>query len=292
MQQAVIKNYYTLTKPGIIYGNAITALGGFFLASGGNIDMILLVAIILGLSLLIASSCVLNNYIDRDIDGHMERTKGRALVQGTIPAKYAIIFAASLGLLGISILYTYTNTLTLLIGLIGVFFYVVVYSLWTKRQTVYGTLVGSISGAVPPVVGYVAVTGSLDPGAVILFLILCMWQMPHFYAITIYRYEDYVAAGVPVLPIVRGIRETKVHISLYIVGLMLSLYALYAYEYTGNAYLVIMGPLSSVWLIMSLFGFKYSNAIDDATNKIWAKKVFLFSLVIIMLFSLTISLGL
>ncbi len=288
----MIKNYYTLTKPGIIYGNAITALGGFFLASSGVIDLSLLLATIVGLSLIIASSCVFNNYIDRDIDGHMDRTKWRALVQGTISVRHAIIFAVILGLLGTGILYFYTNTLALLAGLTGAFFYVVVYSLWTKRQTVYGTLVGSISGAVPPVVGYVAVTESLSAGAVILFLILCMWQMPHFYAITIYRYEDYVAAGVPVLPIVKGIHETKIHISLYIVGLMLAIYALYAYHYTGVVYLVIMGVLCVMWLIMSLMGFRHKDAVDDAANKKWARGVFLFSLVIIMAFSLTISIGL
>lgn len=287
----MIKNYYTLTKPGIIYGNVITALGGFFLTSAGDIDLVLLIATIVGLSLIIAASCVLNNYIDRDIDGRMERTKGRALVQGTIPVKNAIIFATCLGILGIGILYLYTNALALLVGLIGVFFYVVVYSMWTKRQTVYGTLVGSISGAVPPVVGYVAVTGSLDIGAVILFLILCFWQMPHFYAITIYRYEDYVAAGVPVLPIVKGIRATKVHISLYIVGLMLALYALYEFEYTGIFYLVILELLSGVWLVMSLMGFKHKDTVNDVANKKWARGVFLFSLVMIMMFSLTISIG-
>ncbi len=287
----MIKNYYTLTKPGIIYGNAITALGGFFLASKGVIDLILLFATIMGLSLIIAASCVLNNYIDRDIDELMERTKGRALVQGTIPLRNAIVFAIVLGSVGTCLLFLYTNMLTIFIGLLGVFFYVVVYSLWTKRQTVYGTLVGSISGAVPPVVGYVAVTGNLDAGAVILFLILCFWQMPHFYAITIYRYEDYLGAGVPVLPIVRGIRETKVHITLYIIGLMLSLYALYAYEYTGIVYLMIMGGLSLVWLVMSLMGFKHKDTADDAANKKWARGLFLFSLVIIMMFSLTISIG-
>lgn len=287
----MFKEYYTLTKPGIIYGNAITALGGFFLASAGDIDFLLLFATIIGLSLVIASSCVLNNYIDRDIDERMERTKGRALVQGTIPLKNAIFFAIGLMMLGVSILYLYAHTLALLVGLIGVFFYVVVYSLWTKRQTVYGTLVGSISGAVPPVVGYVAVTGTLDAGAVILFLIVCLWQMPHFYAITIYRYEDYVAAGVPVLPIVSGIRATKVHISLYIAGLMLALYALYAYKYTGTLYLLTTEALCGVWLVMSLMSFKYKDTVDDAANKKWAKKVFFFSLIMIMVFSLTISIG-
>ncbi len=288
----MIKNYYTLTKPGIIYGNAITALGGFFLASKGHIDLILLCATILGLSLIIASSCVLNNYIDRDIDERMERTKGRALVQGTIALRNAIIFAIVLGVVGTHLLFAYTNMLTLFIALLGVFFYVVVYSLWTKRQTVYGTLVGSISGAVPPVVGYVAVTGSLDVGALILFLILCLWQMPHFYAITIYRYDDYLGAGVPVLPIVKGIRETKIHITLYIAALMLALYALYAYGYTGKIYLIVMLLLTIGWLVMSLRGFSHKNDVTDAPNIKWARGVFLFSLVIIMMFSLTISVGL
>ena len=210
----MIKDYYSLTKPGIIRGNLITAAAGFFLASKDIVDMKLLLAMLVGTSLVIASGCVLNNYLDISIDKQMARTKKRALVTGTITSKNALIFATILGLSGEIILLIFTNLLTALIGLFGLFVYVIVYGA-AKRRSTHGTLVGSLSGAVPPVAGYTAVTGSLDWAALTLFLILVCWQMPHFYAIAIYRYNEYKAAGLPMLPIVKGIRATKLQILNY-----------------------------------------------------------------------------
>ena len=195
-----LKDYYYLIKPGIIYGNAINTAAGFFLAAKGNIDFLLLLKTLGGSSLIIASACVFNNYIDRDIDSKMTRTKNRTLVRGAVPDPIALLYGSLLGVIGFGVLIIYTNVLTVLVGATGMFFYVVMYSIW-KRRSPYGTLVGSISGAVPPVAGYSAVTNSLDVGALILFLVLVFWQMPHFYAIAIRRREEYKEAGIPVLPV-------------------------------------------------------------------------------------------
>lgn len=175
----MIKTYYELTKPGIIFGNAVTTTAGFLLASKGDIDWWLFFATLIGLSLIIASACVFNNYIDREIDQKMTRTKNRALAKGLIPVQRAITFAICLGLIGVAFLDLYTNPLTLLVALTGFFVYVVVYGI-CKRRSVYGTLVGSIAGGVPPVVGYCAVSNQFDTGALLLFTTVALWQMPHF----------------------------------------------------------------------------------------------------------------
>lgn len=279
-----LKRYYRLTKPGIIAGNAITAAAGFFLASKGIISFALLVATLVGISLVVASGCVFNNYIDRDIDAKMERTKHRELVQGTISGWSAIVYGVVLFALGILALALYTNPLTVYLALAGFFFYVVVYSLWGKRGSVYGTVIGSISGAVPPVVGYCAVSNNFDLGAVLLFAILVLWQMPHFFAIAIYRVDEYTAAGIPVLPLKKGNHATKVQMLLYIFAFIITALLLTVFGYTGYAYFAVIAIFGLVWLGLCMQGFR---AKDD---KVWARKMFLFSLVIIMLLSLMISL--
>ena len=157
----MIKTYFMLTKPGIIFGNAITAAGGFILASKSQVypfDGCLFLVTLIGLSLLIASACVFNNYLDRNIDKMMARTKNRALARGVISAPKAIIFAVFLGLFGILFLLLCTSLLTITIALAGFFIYVILYSL-SKHRSSYATAIGSISGGIPPAVGYCVAAG-------------------------------------------------------------------------------------------------------------------------------------
>ena len=280
----MLRAYYALTKPGIIYGNIITTAAGFLLASKGVIDFGLLVAIMVGTSLVIGSACVFNNYIDRNIDLAMERTQKRALVTGKITGPQALSYAAVLGLLGGLVLIRYTNWLTFAIGAAAFVDYVVLYGV-AKRRSVHGTIVGSIAGAAPIVAGYTAVTGRLDAAAVILFIILVVWQMPHFYAIAIYRLKDYRAAGLPVLPAAHGIRATKLQIIIYIVAFIAATEALTLYSYTGYIYAVGMAVIGLVWLGKGVAGF---SARDDTK---WARRVFFFSLVTLLGFSVLVSFG-
>jgi protoheme IX farnesyltransferase len=194
----VIKEYYELAKPGIIYGNALTATAGFFLASPESLAEagLLFATMLIGLSLIIASACVFNNYFDRDIDAKMERTKNRALAAGRIPAHRALTFAAILGLLGALVLWLYTTTLALGVALVGFGVYVFLYTP-LKHKTPHALWVGAIAGATPPVVGYTAVTATLDWYALALFTFLFLWQIPHFLSIALYRHEEYQAAGIP-----------------------------------------------------------------------------------------------
>lgn len=194
----MIKTYYGLTKPGIVYGNALTATAGFFLASSGTIDWALLFVTLVGLSCIIASACVFNNYFDREIDAQMERTKNRALPAKQISGHNALIFASVLGFLGAALLFFFTNTLTLAVALFGLFVYVALYTP-LKRATPHALWAGAIAGATPPVVGYTTVTNSLDFYALALFVFLFLWQIPHFLSIALYRYEEYKAAGIPLL---------------------------------------------------------------------------------------------
>lgn len=278
----MIKTYYLLTKPGIILGNAITVAAGVALASHGHIDFRLFLSTLIGLSLVIAASCVINNYIDREADKKMERTKKRALAQGLITGKRALVFATLLGLIGFSILAIYTNLLTLLCAFAGFFIYVVLYSVW-KYHTTYGTIIGSFAGAMPPVVGYCAVTNQFDLGATLLLLILVLWQMPHFYSIAMYRFEDYTKAKIPILPITRGIPVTKVHMLLYIIAFMFSAFALTFFGYTGNVYLVISMFLSAAWLWLCIRGFKSKNHV------LWGRRMFIVSLVVVTGLCLTMA---
>ncbi len=276
-----LKAYYYLTKPGIIRGNLLTATAGFVVASGTDIDFLLLVETLSGIALIIASACVINNYIDRGIDKVMARTKRRALVTGEISPRKALVMAAVLGLLGFIILAVHTNWLTVAVGLVGFIDYIVFYGL-SKRRSWVGTLVGSISGAAPVVGGYTAVTGRLDGAALILFLILTFWQMPHFYAIALRRLKDYKAAGIPVLPAVRGERAAKLQMIAYILAFLAAVLALGLAGYAGVFYTVIMGLLSLGWLIIALRGW---HAPD---TKRWATKVFLYSLILLPVFLVTV----
>ena len=277
----MIKSYFMLTKPGIIFGNIITAASGVALASKGHIDIWLFLTMLIGLSCVIASACVFNNYIDRHIDEKMTRTKNRALVKGLIPVKNAIFFGAILILFGSCILALYTNLLTLSIALTGFFVYVVLYSIWKRRST-YGTAIGSIAGGIPPVVGYCAVSNQIDLGALILFTIVVLWQMPHFFAIAMYRLDDYTAASLPVLPVEKGLYVTKIHMLLYIIGFTIATLMLTLCGYTGYTYLIIASLLGFTWLWLCIKGFQVDN------DKLWARKMFVFSLVCIMALSIMI----
>jgi protoheme IX farnesyltransferase len=281
----MIKTYYWLTKPGIIYGNAITASAGFFLASKGIIDWWLFLAMLVGLSFIIGSGCVFNNILDKDVDSRMDRTKNRATVTGVIPKNRAIIFGVILLLLGSIVLRYHVNSLSLLVTLVGFFVYVALYTP-LKRKTIHATLIGAIAGAVPPVVGYTAVSNHLDLGALLLFLILVAWQMPHFYAIAIYRLDDYTRAMIPVLPVKKGVFITKVNIMIYIIIYIIITSLLTINNYTGYVYLVISTLFGITWFFYAAKGFR-----AGVDNKLWAKKVFKFSLIVLTALSLTISIG-
>ncbi len=262
-------------KPGMVLGNELSVLAGFFLASKGVVNLPLLCLIFIGSFLVMASGCVFNNILDQSIDKKMERTKKRVLVTGLISGRAAALYATVLGIFGFLILTIFTNPLTVAIGFLGIISYVILYGI-AKRRSVHGTLIGAFSGAIPPVAGYTAVSGRLDGGALLLFLILLLWQMPHFYAIAVYRLKDYVTAGIPVLPSRKGIQTAKIHIVLYIGAFLLAALSFGALGYTGKGYLYTMSLLGILWLGFGVQGFR----VEDARR--WSRKMFFLSLVVLL----------
>lgn len=277
------RDYYLLTKPGIIRGNVLVAIAAYIFGSGGDVDIMTLLGLALGTSFVIASACVCNNYIDRHIDKQMLRTKKRALAAGTISGRAALTFAFMLGLTGFAVLFTSTNWLTSAIGIVGFLTYVFAYS-FSKHRTMHATLIGSIPGAMPPLAGYTAATQQLDGTAGLLFLVLVCWQMPHFYAISLFRRRDYESAHVPVLPVVRGTAATRRQIIVFIIAFIVATLSMSIFGYTGLLYTVGMIIVSGWWLKTAL------NDTGRTEPETWAKRVFGVSLAVLLTFSVLLSL--
>ncbi len=269
----MIKKYLQLTKPGIVLGNLISATGGFLLAAHGNFFWKLFFVTMTGTALVIASACIFNNYIDRDIDAKMQRTCKRI-----IPPKIILLYASLIFLAGIFVLYFLVNPLSAILAFSGFIIYVGIYSLCLKRHSIFATLVGSLSGAIPPVIGYVAITNNFDLGAFLLMLIFILWQMPHSYALGILYLNDYSKAKIPLLPV----QLAKVHIIFYIAALIVAEAMLTISGYTGYAYLIIVSLIGIYWLY---------TALSKAENQLWARKIFIISIVNITLVSFMMALN-
>lgn len=279
----MLRNYYQLTKPGVLYGNALTTVAGFLFASRGIIDIGLLLMATIGSTLIIASACVINNYLDQDIDRLMSRTKKRPLITGAVNPRNALAFGIILGLLGVGLLAAFTSWLVVAIGIFGFIVYVFLYGALSKRRSVHGTLVGSVSGAIPILAGYVAASGGFDLGAILVFVVLFLWQMPEFYSISVYRRNEYKAAGVPVISVVQGIEHTKRMIFIYTILFVAATLGLFVVGYAGYVYFAAMLLLGIRWIFLGSQAF---HADDDAA---WARRMFRFSLVILLVFSFLIS---
>ncbi len=273
----MLKSYLSITKPGIIIGNLISAAAGFFLAAKSEaVSFSLMLPTLAGVALVIASGCVVNNIFDRDIDIKMARTAKREMVIGSISVDHAFIYALVLLVLGTVTLYQLVNPLATVVVLLGYIFYVFFYTMWYKRTSVYGTLIGSISGAVPPLVGYLAVTNYINIDAVLLFVLFCLWQMPHSYAIAMFRMQDYRDAGIPVLPVKEGISKAHRHMKAYVVAFAVVAFALFALGQASYAYLAVSSLVSFYWLKVTF------RSVDDNNYETWAKSVFKISLVAVM----------
>lgn len=273
VNSTMVKDFLALIKIGIVNSNMITTFTGLWLALYftnksflNNLDVIFYTLI--GSFFIIAGSCVINNFYDRDIDPYMERTKDRPTVTGKISPTKAFIFGALLVVSGLLLLLLTTVTAAV-IGLIGVVSYVFLYTMWTKRKYVSNTVVGSISGAVPPLIGWAAIDPQLHTIAWCLFLIMFAWQPPHFYALAMRRVEEYRAAGIPMLPVVKGFEITKKHTLAWIVLLFPIPFFLTP---LGIPFIILATLLNSGWLIIGLYLY---NKKDDIK---WAKSMFIYSL--------------
>ncbi|ASA96335.1 MULTISPECIES: heme o synthase [Anoxybacillus] len=273
IQTGVLKDVLAVVKIGIVNSNLITTFTGLWLAlhftgKGFLSNLHIVFFALIGSALVIAGSCALNNFIDRDIDHLMERTKNRPTVSGSMEPKRVLWFGVFLIAIGTLSLLMTTVTAAV-IGLIGVVTYVFLYTMWSKRSNTFNTVIGSISGAVPPVIGWTAVDDSFHIVPVILFLLMFLWQPPHFLALAMKRCEEYRAAGIPMLPVVHGFAMTKRQIIIWIVALLPLPFYLFS---LGVPFLVIATLLNVGWLALGLAGFKMK---DDMK---WAKWMFIYSL--------------
>ncbi|BCD91654.1 protoheme IX farnesyltransferase [Francisella halioticida] len=278
-----LKKYFQLAKPGIIFGNLITLTGGFLLATHREIGLeylALFFYVMVGVALMIAAGCVFNNIYDKDIDGAMTRTNNRPLVTGDISIVQAAIYGFILFILSCLVLYYFVNLITLSIIIVGFVIYVGIYTL-SKRMTVHATVLGGISGAIPPVAGYTAVVNGLDYNALGLFLILFFWQIPHSYAIAILYMDDYKKVSLPMLPLVRGITYTKKIMLIYLVLFVLSCSLPMLLGDADLLSFVFCMLISLFWLYKSM-----KSYISDE-DRVFAKTVFKFSIIVITVICLT-----
>ncbi|QAY68197.1 heme o synthase [Paenibacillus protaetiae] len=273
----LLKDLIQLTKPRLLLLNVVASLAGFWVASKWHIHWGLLIWMLIGTTLTIASACVINNYWDRELDKKMDRTSDRPLPAGRMTPLFVLTYGIVLGILGVGILFVLVNPPAGWLGLLGWAVYVFVYTMWLKRTSTWNTSIGGISGAMPPVIGYVAVTNEVDIGAWLLFAFLFLWQPAHFWSLAIRKVEEYRAAGFPMLPVVKGINRTKLQMIPYVVLLIPAGILFYVYDYVGIIFLVVSTIFSIAWSIHTLGGRKAAN-----TDK-WAKTNFMYSINYLML---------
>ncbi len=282
----MFKDLVALTKPGIIRLNLFAAFGGYWVAAKWSFpDVWQLVWMLVGSALTMASACIFNNYLDRDLDIKMARTRNRVLPQERLSPSFVLAYAVVLGLAGLAVLFLLINPLSGWLGLLGMFVYVVIYTMWLKRSSTWSTSVGGISGAMPPVIGYCSVTGTVDEGAWLLFALLFLWQPPHFWSLAIRRRSEYSAAGFPVLPVVKGVTRTKWQMLPYIFLLMPVSILIYQYGYAGIFFLVLSLLAAAAWFIHAVSGLR---AKDDEK---WAKTDFFLSISYLMVTFLVLILN-
>lgn len=277
------KDYVTLTKPRVVLLMLLTALIGMQLACDHFIPFTTLVFANIGIALASASAAVINQCVDRHIDAKMQRTQHRPLVSGNINITQALIFALILGVTGLSLLYFFINTITAWLTLVTLIGYAVFYTMFLKKATPQNIVIGGAAGAAPPMLGWIAVTGQLDPQALLLMLIIYVWTPPHFWALAIHRIEDYKKANIPMLPVTHGINYTKLNIVLYSILLFIVCLLPYLIQMSGLIYLITACILN---IVMIYYSYKLYQ--DSNPKSPWAMKTFNYSIVFLMVLFLAL----
>ncbi len=229
--------YYNLTKPKVVFLIVFTAMVGMLLAAEGAVPLDIFVFGLLGIGLAAASGAAINHVVDEHIDRIMERTRNRPLASGDLDQKSALIFALSIGALGIAMLVVFVNLLTAVLTFFALVGYALIYTMYLKRATPQNIVLGGAAGAAPPLLGWTAVTGTVDTEALLLFLIIFVWTPPHFWALAIRRREEYAKADIPMLPVTHGVMFTKIQILLYTILLVVVTMMPFIVQMSGLIYL-------------------------------------------------------
>ncbi|NCO75751.1 MAG: protoheme IX farnesyltransferase [Cyanobacteria bacterium] len=274
----VIQSYYQLTKPRIIPLLLITTAASMFMASEGNIDPILLIITLLGGTLAAASAQTFNCVYDQDIDYDMKRTRKRPIPSGKVQSNHAIIFGAILGILSFSLLAIWVNLLSALLAMSGIIFYMLIYTHWLKRHTTQNIVIGGAAGAIPPLVGWAAVTGDLSWSAWAIFMLIFLWTPPHFWALALMISDDYAEVGVPMLPVVEGASYTVKQIWIYtLITVGFSFILIYPLHSLGLVYFGFATILGITFIV------KAWQLLQQPEDKETAKSMFKYSILYMML---------
>ncbi len=277
----VLQSYYQLTKPRIIPLLLITTAGSMWIAAKGQVDPVLLLVTLFGGTLAAASAQTINCIYDRDIDYEMERTRHRPIPSGRIQSRDALIFAIALAVISFSLLSVFANLLAASLAMVGIVFYVLVYTHWLKRHSTLNIVIGGAAGAIPTLVGWAAVTGNLSWTAWLLFGIVFLWTPPHFWALALMISEDYAKVGVPMLPVVAGNPATVRQIWWYtLITVVATLLLIYPLQQTGFVYGAIALYLGGVFI------YKAWQLLHNPSDRNLARGLFLYSISYMMLLCL------
>ncbi|BBL69670.1 heme o synthase [Methylogaea oryzae] len=269
------KTYLSLCKPKVVALIVFTAVIGMFLAVPGLPPLPQLIYGTLGIGLAAASAAAINQYIDRLADAQMARTQGRPLPQGQLSPVKVMTFAGGLGAVAMAILVFLVNPLTALLTFLSLIGYAVIYTVYLKRMTPQNIVIGGAAGAAPPVLGWCAITGQVEPYALLLFLIIFVWTPPHFWALAIAKREEYAKADIPMLPVTHGVEFTLLQIVLYTILLLVVSLLPYITHMSGLVYLAGAAPLGLVFL-------GYAIALKKKASNKLAMKTFGYSIVYLM----------
>jgi protoheme IX farnesyltransferase len=274
--------YWDLTKPGVVALLMVTAIIGMFLATPGMVPLHIFIPATIGLALSMMASATVNQIMDQRIDAIMARTRNRPLVKGRVNTRDALIYAAVLCVLSLSILDVFVNRLTAVLTFFGVIGYAFIYTLWLKRATPQNIVIGGLAGAIPPLLGWTAVTGELHPHALLLVLIVFAWTPPHFWALAIHRRDEYAKADIPMLPVTHGLAFTKTAVLLYTVILLIT--GLLPYL-TGMSHLIYLVGSSILGLIFLKYAIqlKFGSHPRTPMNTFKYSITYLFLLFIVLL---------
>lgn len=277
----LLKSYYQLCKPNVVYMMLICAFVGMLLAEESVGSFRYLFVALTGIALCSASAAAINQVIDRNTDASMTRTDQRPLPKGELSATHASVFAFVIGVIGALILYFYVNTLTMILTIASLIGYAFIYTIYLKRATPQNIVIGGLAGAAPPLLGWSSITNTIDPYALLLVLIIFVWTPPHFWALAIYRKDEYAKESIPMLPVTHGVIFTKLQIVLYTIILFIVSLLPYVVLMSGLIYLYSALILSSMFLYSSVKLY-YSSDDEDAM------KTFQFSIYYIFLIFLAL----